>query len=196
MGNYSSQVARKQDWANKRYWSAVWQKRKQREALQRGRYNPAYSAPDVSDRFYKSKPKPIPKYIQAYSNEELELILNFLNKFRERARHISNDAYIREVERTEHYYNLLNDEFNLRKSPRLRFMSNFDMNCRIEISKFKSSCIYGDISSYNGYGFYATSEMVSNIPVEPAAICAGHIRKDFKYICWYNNPIADSNSCR
>ena len=193
MGSYSSQVARKQDWTNKRYWSAVWQKRKQREALQRGRYNPAYSAPDVSDRFYKSKPKPIPKYIQAYSNEELELILNFLNKFRERARNISYDAYIREVERTEHYYNLLNDEFNLRKSPRLRFMSNFDMNCRMEISKFKSSCIYGDISSYNGEGFYATAEMISNIPAEPAAICAGHIRKDFKYICWYNNPIAASD---
>ena len=109
MGSYSSQVARKQDWANKRYWSAVWQKRKQREALQRGRYNPGCSVLDVSDRFYKSKPKPIPKYIQAYSNEELELILNFLNKFRERARNISYDAYIREVETTEHYYNLLND---------------------------------------------------------------------------------------
>ena len=57
MGSYSSQVARKQDWTNKRYWSAVWQKRKQREALQRGRYNPGCSVPDVSDRFYRSKSK-------------------------------------------------------------------------------------------------------------------------------------------
>ena len=186
MGSYSSQVARKQDWANKRYWSAVWQKRNQKEALQRGRDIPGRSVPDVSDRFYRSKPKPIPKYVQTYSDEELELILNFLDKLRGRARHISIDAYTKEVERTEHYYNLLNDEFNLRKSPRLKFMGDFDMTCRMLISEFKSSCICGVISSYDGEGFYATAEMVSNIPAEPAAICAGHIRKDFKYVCWYN----------
>ena len=185
MGSYSNRLTSKQSW-DKRYWSAVWQKRKQKEALQRGRYDPGCSVPDVSDRFYRSKPKSIPKYIQAYSNEELELILNFLEKFRERARNISYDAYIKEVERTEHYYNLLNDEFNLRKSPRLRFMSDLDMDCRMEISKFKTSCIHGTISSCDGKGFYATSEVVSDIPAEPAAICTGHIRKDFKYICWYS----------
>ena len=186
MGNYSKRLTSNQSWANKRYWSAVWQKRNQKEVLQRGRDIPGCSVPDVSDRFYRSKPKPIPKYIQAYSDEELVLILNFLDKLRGRARHISIDAYTKEVKRTEHYYNLLNDEFNLRKSPRLKFMGDIDMNCRMEISKFKSSCICGAISSYDGEGFYATAEMVSNIPAEPAAICAGHVRKDFKYICWYN----------
>ena len=60
------------------------------------------------------------------------------------------------------------------------------MDCRMEISKFKTSCIHGTISSCDGKGFYATSEMVSDIPAEPAAICTGHIRKDFKYICWYS----------
>ena len=186
MGNYSNRLTSKQSWSNKKYWSAVCQKRNHKEALQCGRDIPGCSVPDVSDRFYRSKPKPIPKYIQVYSDEELVLILNFLDKLRGRARHISIDAYTKEVERTEHYYNLLNDEFNLRKSPRLRFMSDFDMDCRMEISEFKSSCICGTISYYDGKGFYATSEMVSDIPAEPAAICAGHIRKDFKYICWYS----------
>lgn len=82
MGNYSKRLTNNQSWANKRYWSAVWQKRNQKEALQRGRDIPGCSVPDVSDRFYRSKPKPIPKYIQAYSDEELELILNFLDKLR------------------------------------------------------------------------------------------------------------------
>ena len=91
MGSYSNRLTSKQSW-DKRYWSAVWQKRKQKEALQRGRYDPGCSVPDVSDRFYRSKPKSIPKYIQAYSNEELELILNFLEKFKQRARNISNDV--------------------------------------------------------------------------------------------------------
>lgn len=184
--NYSAQIARQKYWVNKRYWGEVWQKRKQREALQRGRYDPGCSVPDVSDRFYNTKPKPIPKYIKAYTDDEIELIINFLDKSRDRARNISYNAYQRELERTEHYYNLLTDEHNLRRGPRLRFMDGNDESCRMEISKFKSSCIYGAISAYDGSGFYATAEMVSNIPAEPAAICAGHVRKDFKYICWYN----------
>jgi hypothetical protein len=192
MRSYSSQFARKQYWANKRYWSAVWQKRKQKEALQRGRYDPGCSVPDVSPRFYKIAAKPIPKYIQAYSDEELELILHFLNKSRKRARNLSYNAYTREVERTEHYYNLLTDEYNLRRYPRLRFMKEYDEECKMEISKFKSLCIYGKIDSYDGSGYYATAEMISNIPAEPAAICAGHIRTDFKYICWYNKVGATS----
>ena len=56
MGSYSNRLTSKQGW-DKRYWSTVWQKRKQREALQRGRYNPGCSVPDVSDRFYRSKSK-------------------------------------------------------------------------------------------------------------------------------------------
>ena len=49
MGSYSNRLTSKQSW-DKRYWSAVWQKRKQKEALQRGRYDPGCSVPDVSDR--------------------------------------------------------------------------------------------------------------------------------------------------
>ena len=33
MGSYSNRLTSKQSW-DKRYWSAVWQKRKQKEALQ------------------------------------------------------------------------------------------------------------------------------------------------------------------
>lgn len=166
------------------YWKKVWEKRKQKEAVERGRYDPGRSLPDVN--LFHPKPKPIPKYIKAYTDDELLLIINFLDKSRTRARELSYQAYTREVERTEHYYDLLIDEHNIRRLPKLKFMNKHDEECRMEISKFKSSCFFNAITCYDGTGLYATYDMVSDIPAVPAAFNAGHVRKDFKYVCWYN----------
>lgn len=184
--NHGNPEARRRYWANVNYWKKVWEYRKQKEALSRGRYAPDRSVPNVRACYRSKKGSPIPKYVKAYTDDELELILNFLNKFREKARNLSYEAYTAEVERTEHYYNLIVDEINLRKEPRLRWMSKLDRECRMEISKFKSSCYCSAITNYDGDGVYATADMISDIPADPAAFNIGHIRTDFKYVCWYN----------
>ena len=59
-------------------------------------------------------------------------------------------------------------------------------HCRVPIKEFEAWCKTGYVSNYDGTGYYATENDVSNIYASPRAIYEGYIRKDFDYVCWYN----------
>lgn len=64
--------------------------------------------------------------------------------------------------------------------------SELDKECLMLIEDFKRSCKLGCIIYSNGFGRYATDTHVTNLTANPRAFKEGHIRPDFKYVCWYN----------
>lgn len=56
----------------------------------------------------------------------------------------------------------------------------------IIIEEFETWCKTGFVTSYDGYGYYATETEVSNLYALPYAFKDGFIRKDFTHVCWYN----------
>lgn len=58
--------------------------------------------------------------------------------------------------------------------------------CLVPIEEFKEWCKTGCVTNYDGDGVYATENEVSDIDASPRAFYEGYIRKDFKYVCWYN----------
>lgn len=78
-------------------------------------------------------------------------------------------------------------EYKLIKTPKLCDMDDLDRKCRIPFKEFEKYCKIGPLfSDYDGSGYYATKNQVSDIGISPSDICAGVYRKDFEYICWYN----------
>lgn len=59
-------------------------------------------------------------------------------------------------------------------------------NCLVPIEEFEAWCKTGFVSNYDGDGVYATENETSDINASPRAFYEGYIRKDFKYVCWYN----------
>lgn len=54
------------------------------------------------------------------------------------------------------------------------------------VEKFIAWCEAGGFCDSDGEGYYATKDKESSIRAVPSQICAGYIRKDFKYVKWYN----------
>ena len=75
---------------------------------------------------------------------------------------------------------------SMKEEPIMEHMSDLDKRCRMDIDRFKEDCECGGFVDSDGIGYYATEDMVSNIEAIPSAFAAGHIRPDFKYVCWYN----------
>jgi len=65
-------------------------------------------------------------------------------------------------------------------------MNDVDRKCLMTIKEFKSCCKMDAITSWDGDGCYATKDETTDLPAEPEAFKQGYIRKDFKYVCWYN----------
>ena len=68
----------------------------------------------------------------------------------------------------------------------LKPMSDLDVQCRVPIEEFEAWCGTGYVTSYDGNGVYATENETTNLNANPMAFKDGYIRKDFKYVCWYN----------
>ena len=56
----------------------------------------------------------------------------------------------------------------------------------IKIETFIEWCESGFVTSYDGDGFYATEDEVSDLAVSTWGIKNGLVRSDFSYVCWYN----------
>lgn len=56
----------------------------------------------------------------------------------------------------------------------------------IKIETFKEWCKDGFVTNYDGVGYYATENEVSNLYAPPYAFKDDYIRDDFDYVCWYN----------
>ena len=68
----------------------------------------------------------------------------------------------------------------------LKPMSDLDAHCRVPIEEFEAWCKMGCVTWDDGDGVYATENKTTNLDANPRAFKAGYIRKDFKYVCWYN----------
>jgi hypothetical protein len=55
------------------------------------------------------------------------------------------------------------------------------------LKKFVDSCLGGGFCNSDGFGNYATKEMMSDVEVYPSDIIAGVYRDDFDYVVWLNN---------
>jgi hypothetical protein len=68
----------------------------------------------------------------------------------------------------------------------LKPMSDLDVQCRVPIEKFEAWCGTGCVTWDDGDGVYATENETTDLDANPRAFHEGYIRKDFKYVCWYN----------
>lgn len=65
-------------------------------------------------------------------------------------------------------------------------MSELDRDCQVPMEEFIEWCKYGYVTSYDGIGYYATKDEISDLSVDPEAFAEGYIRKDFTHVCWFN----------
>jgi len=56
----------------------------------------------------------------------------------------------------------------------------------INMQDFIDSCKCGMFIDYDGYGEYATKNMVSDIKVRPSDYFKGKLRTQFSFVLWYN----------
>ena len=75
-------------------------------------------------------------------------------------------------------YHMIQDDYELHDIP--------DFGDKFVLEKFVDCCKYGGFINNDGYGYYATEDQESTIPAIPSEIVAGYVRKDFKYVVWYN----------
>jgi hypothetical protein len=75
-------------------------------------------------------------------------------------------------------YHMIQDDYELHDIP--------DFGDKMEVKKFVDCCKYGGFINDDGNGYYATEDQESTIPAIPSEIVAGYVRKDFKYVVWYN----------
>ena len=63
----------------------------------------------------------------------------------------------------------------------------FDKSCGSHMKLEEFICAAGTFfSDYDGSGYYATENEISNIACIPSDICNGYVRKDFTHVVWYN----------
>lgn len=75
-------------------------------------------------------------------------------------------------------YHMIQDEYELQPIP--------EYGDKFELEKFVDCCEFGGFCDSDGEGYYATEDQESSIPAVPSEIVAGYVRKDFKYVIWYN----------
>lgn len=68
----------------------------------------------------------------------------------------------------------------------MKKFTDLDKECLMPIEEFIACCKSGFITSYDGCGYYATKNEVSNLNASPWAFKNGFIRKDFTHVCWFN----------
>ena len=73
---------------------------------------------------------------------------------------------------------MIQDEYELQPIP--------EYGDKFELEKFVDCCDFGGFCDSDGEGYYATEDQESTIPAIPSEIVAGYVRKDFKYVIWYN----------
>lgn len=125
------------------------------------------------------------------NEQEFKIKLNKLNKEVKEIWHNSFDRkdgwdwYISHPKVKE--YEKLYREYKLIKTPTLREMDDLDKKCHMKFKEFEKYCKIGPMfTDYDGSGYYATKDKVSDIGISPSDIVKGIYRKDFDYICWYN----------
>jgi hypothetical protein len=64
--------------------------------------------------------------------------------------------------------------------------SNRNVHCREHDKNCKCEYKCGALIDYDGHGYYANKDLVSNIVVRPSDIKNGTILKKYKYIMWFN----------
>jgi len=55
------------------------------------------------------------------------------------------------------------------------------------LDKFIECCTSGGFIDYDGWGYYATDTMETDIGVIPSDILAGKVNRDYTHVVWYNN---------
>lgn len=56
----------------------------------------------------------------------------------------------------------------------------------LTMEEFIDSCRCGAFIDYDGYGYYATATMETNIIVRPMHYHEDRLRKEFTHVMWYN----------
>ena len=74
--------------------------------------------------------------------------------------------------------NMITDEYELH--------DHLNFGELMPLEKFIGYCKAGGFCDSDGEGYYATKDKESTIHAVPSQICAGYVRKDFKYVKWYN----------
>lgn len=74
--------------------------------------------------------------------------------------------------------NMITDEYELH--------DHLNFGELMPLEKFIGCCKVGGFCDSDGEGYYATKDKESTIHAVPSQICAGYVRKDFKYVKWYN----------
>lgn len=54
------------------------------------------------------------------------------------------------------------------------------------LEKFIEDCEKGYFIDYDGHGYYATDNMISDIKVKPSFIKKGQVLRQFSHIMWFN----------
>lgn len=74
--------------------------------------------------------------------------------------------------------NMITDEYELH--------DHLEFGELMPLEEFIGCCEVGGFCDSDGEGYYATKDKESSIRAVPSQICAGYVRKDFKYVKWYN----------
>jgi len=61
-----------------------------------------------------------------------------------------------------------------------------DYGDKMTLKIFIESCKDGSLIDYDGHGYYAFKNKMSNIMVHPSDITSGKILRDFTHVVWFN----------
>jgi hypothetical protein len=68
----------------------------------------------------------------------------------------------------------------------MKLESHTDYGDLISLDDFIACCESGGFIDYDGYGYYATSTIQSDIVVHPSDILKRKINENFTHVMWYN----------
>ena len=69
---------------------------------------------------------------------------------------------------------------------RISDYTELDLECKMTLDEFKSSCKCGFLTSNDGFGYYANDKGVTNIYASPRAFCYDINLTEYPYVCWFN----------
>jgi hypothetical protein len=75
---------------------------------------------------------------------------------------------------------------HLRRTKKAKLTQQPDYGDLFTMKDFKDNVACGGFIDYDGYGEYATKEMVSDVTIYPSDIRANIYRDDFTHVMWYN----------
>lgn len=96
----------------------------------------------------------------------------------------SYTEWLRTMEPEQSQINELNAKMKLIKAPEFEEIPDYG-DC-MTIGDFIECCKDGNFIDYDGFGYYATEDKMTDICVYPSEIMSGVYRKDFPKVVWFN----------